>query len=113
MGSQPATRFGMPNWSAPVFPRPIGSSPIIGVVGTPVLILKMLPNSHPPRAAFPTPDFGPGTSQSPLTDKDWPTLKSDGPRSALWANQNVELREFAYVSPAMVEELSSIDFDQV
>src|SRR3981189_3035486 len=107
--------FGMPNWSAQPFPKPIGSPLKMTVVGTPVLILKMPPNCHPPIAAFANPlnDCGVGRAQSALMDALWPTLKSERPRSDFGANQYKELRLFENVSPAMVAELSSIDFDHV
>src|ERR1700737_5210508 len=107
--------FGMPNWAAPPFPKPIGAPLKMTVVGTPVLILKMPPTCHPPTAAFASPlnDCGVGRAQRALTDALWATLKSESPRSDLGANQNKELRLLRNVSPAMVEELSSIDFDQV
>src|ERR1700682_608972 len=108
-------RFGMPNWSAPSFPNPAGSPLMMTVVGIPVLILKMPPTCHPPTAAFVNPwkDFGVGRAQSTLMDAFWPTLKSERPRSDFGANQYKELRLFENVSPAMVDELSSIDFDKV
>src|SRR5216684_988625 len=108
-------RFGMPNWSAPSFPRPAGSPLKMAVVGIPVLILKMPPTCHPPTAAFTNPlnDFGVGRAQSTLMDALWLTLKSERPRSDFGANQYKELRLFPNVSPAMVAEVSSSDFDQV
>src|SRR5229473_6776859 len=108
-------RFGMPNWSAPPFPKPAGSPLKMTVVGIPVLILKMLPTCHPPTAALANPenDCGVGRAQSTLMDAFWPTLKSERPRSDFGANQYKELRLFENVSPAMVDELSSIDFDHV
>src|ERR1700730_6633498 len=108
-------RFGMPNWSAPTFPKPAGSPLLITVVGIPELILKMPPTCHPPTAAFtiPSDNFGVGKAHSKLIDAFWPTLKSERPRSDFGANQYKELRLFPNVSPAIVEELSSIDFDQV
>src|SRR5437660_970958 len=72
-GLQPGTVFGKPNWSAPEFCRPKGSSEMIGVVGTPLLIVKMPPSSHPPSAVFaigPS-DFGAGISHKPLIDMAW------------------------------------------
>src|SRR2546425_2549479 len=51
IGSQPARRLGMPNASLPAFNTPIGSPPITGVVETPLLALKIPPNSHPPSTA--------------------------------------------------------------
>src|SRR5258708_12931841 len=108
-------RLGMPNWSAPPFPK-LAESPLkMTVVGIPVLILKMLPTCHPPTAAFANPldDLGVGRAQSTLMDAFWPTLKSERPRSDFGANQYKEFRLFANVSPAMVYELSSIDFDKL
>src|ERR1700730_11963395 len=104
-------RSGMPNWSAPPFPKPAGSPLMITVVGTPVLILKMPPTCHPPITAFANPlnDFGVDRAQRTLMDALWPTLKSEGPRRELGANQYKELRLFKNVSPAIVAEVSSID----
>jgi len=95
----------MPNWSAPLFPKPAGSTLMIAVVGTPVLILKMLPTCHPPAAAFMKPlnDFGIGKAQRTLMDALWPMLKSERPRSDFGANQYVELRLFPNASPATVD----------
>src|SRR5216684_6141871 len=108
-------RFGMPNWSAPSFPRPAGSPLMMAVVGIPVLILKMPPTCHPPTATFANPlnDLGVGRAQSTLMDAFWRTLKSERPRSDFGANQYKEFRLFENVSPAIVAELSSIDLDQV
>src|SRR6202165_4663384 len=108
-------RSGMPNWSAPPFPKPAGSPLKMTVVGIPVLILKMPPTCHPPTAAFANPlnDLGVGKAQSRLMDALWPTLKSERPRSDFGANQYKELRLFPKVYPAMVAEVSSIDLDQV
>src|SRR5258705_8785382 len=108
-------RSGMPNWSAPLFPKPAGSPLMMTVVGIPVLILKMLPTCHPPSADFAKPlnDAGVGTAQSTLMLAFCPTLKSERPRSDFGANQYKELRLVPNVSPAIVEELSSIDFDHV
>src|SRR5260370_38663980 len=105
----------MPNWSGPLFPKPAGSPLKMTVVGIPVLILKMPPTCHPPTAAFANPlnDLGVGRAQSTLMDAFWPTLKSERPRSDFGATQYKEFRLFANVSPAMVDALSSIDFDQV
>ena len=85
------------------------------VVGMPVFILNMLPNCHPPSAAFTKPlDVSRvGTAQSRLMLAFCPTLKSERPRSDFGANQYKELILVPNVSPAMVEELSSIDFDHV
>src|SRR5258706_5631615 len=108
-------RLGMPNWSAPPFPKPAGSPLMMTVVGTPVLILRMPPTCHWPNAAFASPlnDFGVGRAQRALMVALWPTLKSERPRSDFGANQYKELRLFPNVSPAIVAESSSIDFDQV
>src|ERR1700676_1117216 len=108
-------RFGMPNWSAPPFPKPAGSPLMMAVVGIPVLILKMPPTCHPPTAAFANPfsDLGAGTAHSKLMLAFWLTLKSERPRRDFGANQYNELRLFPKVSPAIVDESSSIDFDQV
>src|ERR1700730_6387842 len=105
----------MPNWSAPPFCKPAGSPLMITVVGTPVFTLTIPPISHPPAAACTKPlgVFGVGKAQSALMAALWPTLKSEGPLSDWGANQYKELRLFANVSPAMVAEVSSIDFDQV
>src|SRR5258707_2639691 len=87
---------------------------MLAVVGTSVLILKMPPSCHPPSAVLANPlDFGEASAESTLTDAFWPTLKSERPRSDLGANQYRELRLVPNVSPAIVEELPSIDFDQV
>src|SRR5260370_42409735 len=106
-------RLGMPNWSAPPFPKPAGSPLKMTVVGIPVLILKMPPTCHPPTAAFANPvdDLAVGRPHSTLMDAFWPTLKSAMPRSDFGANQYKELMLFANLSPAIVDELSSIDFD--
>src|ERR1700676_203565 len=108
-------RFGIPNWSAPLFPKPAGSPLMMAVVGIPVLILNMPPSCHPPTAAFANPfnDLGTGSAQSKLMDAFWPTLKSERPRSDFGPNQYNELRLFPKVSPAIVAESSSMDFDQV
>src|SRR3981189_2593509 len=108
-------RSGIPNWSAPPFPKPAGSPLKMTVVGIPVLILKMPPACHPLTAAFANPlnDLGVGRAQSTLMDALWPTLKSERPRSDFGANQYKELRLLRNVSPAMVAELSSTDLDQV
>src|ERR1700676_3483712 len=105
----------MPNWSAPPFPNPAGSPLIIAVVGIPVLILKMPPICQPPAAVFTKPfhDLGVGTAQSMLIAALCPTLKSERPRSDFGANQYKELRLVPRTSPAVVAELSSIDFDHV
>src|ERR1700687_5613199 len=104
----------MPNWSAPPFAKPMGSPLMMTVVGIPVLILKTPPSCHPPSAAFNSSlDLGVGRAQSALTVALWATLKSERPRSDFGANQNGEFRLLRKVSPAMVDELVSIDFDQV
>src|ERR1700675_625708 len=115
IGSQPGMRCGIPNCSAPLFPKPAGSPLMIAVVGIPVLILKMPPSCHPPSAVFanPSSDLATGTAHSKLIVALWPTLKSERPRRDLGANQYSELRLFPKVSPAIVEESSSIDFDHV
>src|ERR1700724_2844988 len=108
-------RFGIPNWSAPPFPKPAGSPLMMAVVGIPELILKMPPTCHPPIAALANPfnDLGTGSAHNKLMDAVWATLKSERPRSDFGANQYNELRLFPKVSPAIVAESSSIDFDQV
>src|SRR5712692_426144 len=115
MGSQPGTRSGIPNGSAPIFPIILRFASMMAVVGIPVLILKMPPTCHPPTAAFTNPlaDFGEGRAQSALMDAFWPTSKSERPRSVRGASEIKELRPLPNVSPAMVDELSSIDFAQV
>src|ERR1700681_752266 len=115
MGSQPAMRFGIPNWSAPLFPKPAGSPLMMAVVGIPELILKMPPICHPPIAdlAKPFNDLGTGSAHNTLIDAVWLTLKSERPRRDFGANQYNELRLFPKVSPAIVEESSSIDLDHV
>src|SRR5258708_10609605 len=104
-------RLGMPNWSAPPFPKPAGSALKMTVVGIPVLILKMPPTCHPPTAAFANPliDLGVGRAQSTLMDAFWPTLKSERPRSDFGANQYKECGIFDNVSPAMDADVSSIN----
>src|ERR1700680_1568077 len=101
----------MPNWSAPPFPKPKGSPPIIGVVGTPELYLTIPPSCHPPNADLANPfhDCGVGIAQRALKASVCLTLKSEGPRSWCGANQYNELRPCSKVSPAMVDELSSTD----
>src|ERR1700720_3454597 len=115
MGSQSGMRLGMPNWSAPVFPKPMGSPAIMAVVGIPELYLTIPPICHPPNAVLANPwnDCGVGMAQRVLMETVWATLKSDGPRRDFGANQNKELRPWLNVSPAMVAELSSSDFPQV
>src|SRR5712691_2778024 len=115
MGSQPAARSGIPNGSAPALFKPAGSPLLMTVVGTPVFTLRILPNCHPPTAAFPKPpnDFGEGTAHRTLMEALWATLKSETPRSAFGAKKYKELSPLPNVSPAMVEELSSIDFAKV
>src|ERR1700724_1607598 len=94
MGLQPGMTLGMPNTSAPLFPKPIGSPAMMGVVGTPVLNLTIPPICHPPNAAVAKPleMCGVGIAQRALTAIVWATLKSDGPRSDFGSNQYKELR---------------------
>src|ERR1700676_967649 len=105
----------MPNWSAPPFPKPKGSPPMMGVVGTPELYLTIPPICHPPSADLANPfhDCGVGMAQRVLMARVWATLKSEGPRSECGANQYNELRPCWNVSPAIVDELSSMDLPQV
>src|SRR3984893_16889779 len=114
-GSQPAMRFGIPNWSAPPFPKPAGSPLMIAVVGIPELNLKMPRRCHPASAdlARPLNDSGTGSAHNTLIEALWVTLKSERPRRDFGANQYKELRLFPKVSPAIVAESSSIDLDQV
>src|SRR6267154_631908 len=108
-------RLGIPNWSAPLFPRPAGSPLKMTVVGTPLFILRIPPICHPPSAvlAKPLKDFAAGKAQRALIAALWAMLKSERPRSDFGANQYKELRLLPNVSPAIVAESSSIDFDQV
>src|SRR5713226_2082620 len=64
MGSHPGTLSGMPNVSEPLFCAPITSPEMRGVVGTPLFILMMPPNSHPLSTPRANPVRGPGTCQS-------------------------------------------------
>src|ERR1700680_4272119 len=109
MGSHPGTLSGMPNVSEPEFCTPIGSPEMRGVVGTPLFILRMLPNCHPPSTPFANPARGPGTCQRPLMTAVCVTLKSETARLMDGANQNQVVMDFEKASPAMVAELSSID----
>src|SRR5215471_2398027 len=109
-GSHPGTRFGIENASEPEFWTPSGSPPIRGVVGIPLFILTIPPNSHPRSrtVAGPRRDLETGICQIPLIDALCLTSKSDGAWLISGANQNQLVTEFENASPAMVAELSSI-----
>src|SRR5438128_11490942 len=110
MGSRPGILSGMPTESA-AFSVRIGSPEMRGVVGTPLFALKMPPTCHPRStpAASPWREEETGICQIALTDAVWVKLKSEGAQLIEGANQNQVVTEFEKASPAMVEELLSID----
>src|SRR5215470_10484526 len=101
----------MPNVSEPLFCAPITSPEMSGVVGTPLLVLNKLLNSHPRSStpASPWREEDTGTCQRPLMTAVWVKLKSEGPWPAFGSYQNNVVMEFEKESPKRAAELSSID----
>src|SRR6516162_1023065 len=110
MGSHPGILSGMPNVSEPLFCAPITSPWMSGVVGTPLVALKIPPTSHPrsTAAAGPCIERGTGICQSALMVAVWVKLKSEGARLICGANQNQVVTELEKESPNGVAEVSSI-----
>src|SRR5260370_964333 len=96
-------------------PRGSDRVPKVGVIGIPLLAVKISPSSHPPNAhwAGAENDLGDGTSQVPFSTKVRPTLKSDKPRFNLRSNQGRLEIELPKESPATDAELVSILLLQV
>src|SRR6516225_2942777 len=106
MGLHPGTRSGRAKGSLLEFRTPMGSPPIVIVVGTPSFHLKMPPTCQPPSMVPATPpiEWGVGTCQRPLSTNVCRTLKSAAALLILGSNQNQVVTEFWNESPAMVDE---------